>query len=325
MKKSMMLSLTVIGSLFFLGCQPEKEVKLPTQVVKPTKTQYNPLLRSLNDMIGVFKKKPIEVVIYGEIENKSSEVGKLPNDISLMVDTTLNQIGKNVEVYAVGEIAPEDKANVYLIHGAITKYDLVASSGHGNNAGLHGGGGRGEYDTDFSNSTKNNERHLGLTFNMANFATGKYIPRVLTKNEMTLHKKTNDSDFGFSILGSGFGLSNNNMKADGVHETIEKLVDFSIAELIAKTTNVPYWFLTDTAKPNEDIINNLVDEFYTLKTPEKIKRISYLLNLHNHSTKVTSDISEELTKDIKAYKQAHGFSKIDNTINKELYVSLLRR
>ena len=325
MNKKTVLSWTVVGSLLLLGCQHENNIKLPTQVMKQTKTQYNPLLRKLNTMIGVFRKKPIEVVTFGAIENQSTATGKVPNDITLMVDSTLNQIGKNVEVYAVGEISPEDKSNVYLVHGAITKYDLVASSGHGNNAGLHGGGGRGEYDTDFSNSTKNDERHLGLTFNMANFATGKYIPRVVVKNELTLHKKSDDDDFGFSILGSGFGFSNNNMKADGVHESIEKLVDFSIAELIAKTTNVPYWLLGDNGRADEDIVNHLVDEFYTLKTPEKIKRISYLLNLHNHSTKVTSDMTEEFVRDIKAYKKAQGFSKIDDTLNKELYLSLLKR
>ena len=164
---------------------------------------------------------------------------------------------------------------------------------------------------------------MGISFNVSTSEQKNYIPRVSASNEIKIQKKSNSNDFGFSILGTGFGINNSKMKSQGVHEALKILVNFSAIELIGKIGNLPYWLLTN-GEANQDIIDYLGNKFYQLTLNKKIKHISYMLSLKNSNVRLTNSITKELSQAIIDYKKSYNSKIIDNSITHELYLNLLK-
>ena len=320
------LSTIVAGLVLLTGCaMNEEHIQLPEIEVTSSATKYEDTLRRLNKMIGVFHELPITIIV-NTVENRTTGIEKVPADITTMVDTSFTNIGNMISNVAMSHATPkiddESAKNSYYIHGAITTYDVIESEKHGINAGLHFGSGRGENDSDGSTDYDNKVSEIGITLNASNVKTGKYVSRASTKNGLKVYKKSSSNDFGFSILGSGFGFSNSKMKTQSMHHSLEVLVDLSVVELLGKVLKLPYWMLTDGV-PNKNVLAEIEKEFYSLAPYKKIKRISYLLSLQDNNIQVSENITPVLTQAIIRFKQKHHFSKIDNSINKELYMTIL--
>ena len=309
-------------TFLLFGCIKE-QTNLENLEAKQDSTKYDKALRKMNNMVAVFNEKSIGIAVTS-IENKTSALGKLPQNITTMVNTSFNNMGNNIiNIYnAIAIPDTNSTKDTYYIYGAIIKYDTLESSRKGREGGISGSYQGQSFDGDGSVNYENSMSNIGISFNVSSLKKGIYLPRVSTTNEIKIQRKSNGNDFGFSILGTGFGINNDNMKSHGVHEALNILVNFSAIELIGKIGNLPYWLLTN-GKPNQDIISYLGDKFYQLPLHKKIKQISYMLSLQNSNIRVTNTITKELSQAIINYKKKHNIKIVDNSISHELYLKIL--
>jgi len=321
MRKITKLSAIVLSLLLLSGCMPEPTVKLDKagSKIEQDQTSYSSVLRDLNEMIRIFHGRPMNVVV-DSIENKTAARSKLPLDITDMVKTSFLKIGDFVNV--IYNNNSEGMKDFYMINGAITQYDVIRTQDKGVNAAATGTVNGQRYDSDGSMDSEDQTVKLTLTFNPANAITGNYISRANTNNTVTIEKKSSAKEFAFSILGSGFGYNNAVTKAQGIHASIDVLVELSVVEVLGKLGKFPYWLLLKGGKVNPDIVNELSHKFLRLPLNKKIEQISYLLKLRGKNVAVTSVMNDNLRQAIIEYKKEHGM-EADDTITKELYISLL--
>jgi hypothetical protein len=321
MKKTIKLSLVTLSLLMIGGCQPSP-ITMEEQGTSVQTTTYTESLRNANTMIEMFHGKKVFIYV-DSVKNLTSEKGKVPPELSVVVKSSLNGIGSNVAVIAdpSREIAI-GKSRFYKINGGVTQFDVTDNSGSGIKASGQGtyNGQQGVVDGGVKSGDKTTK--LTLTFNPQDGMTGMLVPLTSTANQIIVKKKSSSNEFAFSILGSGIGINNAISKSHGIHSSLKILVELSIVETLGKLTKYPYWLLTG-GKANSEIINHLSREFLRDKLDEKIQKISYLFQLRGENIQATKVLSDDLKKLIIKYKSSHGMPSNDN-IDRTFYISLLR-
>ncbi|MBD3795692.1 MAG: hypothetical protein IE881_07145 [Epsilonproteobacteria bacterium] len=328
MTRRIVISSLLVATILFTGCNPgkitEPEIDLPeNSAVEEKITKYTDALENLNEIMEVYQEGSIALTV-APVENKTAAIGQLPNDVTIMVKSAINQIGGKVRVYMYTDGVLGSVKNLYVIEGAITEFDTTSSSRRGFNAGLHGGKGRGEFDTDGSADDDDSISNMTVDFNIIDAATGAYVPNVHTSNSIKIIKKSASNDFGFSILGSGFGLSASASKSQGVHSAIRLLVDLSIVELIGKLKEYPYWVAVSGGKVNQRLLRRMKRNFSRYSTDRKTLNITHLLSVMDPSLGgAATQLTPETSQAIVNYKKKHGLMPIDNSLSADLYIHLL--
>ena len=303
--------------LLLTGCS-EHNINLPDSQIIISNTPYSEVKEDINNMLMVFYGKPINILV-DAIENKTKEQAELPTDISVMVNTSFNEIGTYVNTIANPSMAVGKQT--YIIHGAITEYDVIEEQSSGINSDVEAGKGKGKWTGSGGLDRENKTTKLAINFNPENIKTGSFVTKSSTANKITIYQKSSANEFGFSILGSGFGYNSSITKSQGVHSSIAVLVDLSVAEVLGKIAKFPYWLLTK-GKPNRSIINQLSNEFLDEKLHQKLYKISYILSLQDNSIQPTRVMTKSLREAILRYKTAHGMR--DNlNLSQRFYRSLL--
>lgn len=320
MRKIIKLSVVTIGLLWVTGCTPPKVVLTESGNIYDIKTNYTEALRTIDTMIAVFNGQPVGIYIK-PIADRTASGGKLPRDISTVVKKSFNSIGPNVKTMFTINLKKPPKNKFYIIDGAITEFDLVQVAGSSRDAAGKGTyqGQQGSVDAGLDQEDKLTK--LAITFNPQDPTTGSYVPNASTSNRIEVNQKSAGNEIAISILGSGIGLSNSVTKAQGIHSSINILVELSVVELLGKLTNYPYWLLTK-GDVNQDIVAHLTRSFVRDKLNQKIKKVSYLLSLRNKNVQQTTMMNATLKQAIIDYKVAKGMTAND-TLSIQLYKSLL--
>jgi len=306
-------------ALLFIGCtQPNPTVPPIGDEIVSAETKYSKIKEDINNMLIVFYGRPISIFI-AEITNKTKESADLPTNISDIVETSFNEIGEHVNVIAdynkIGE------KQVYIIHGAITEYDVIEERNNGRNIDVEAGKGKGEWIVDGGLDRESKITKLAINFNPENMVTGSFVSKSSTANKITIYQNSSASDFGFSIFGSGFGKNESITRSQGIHSSITVLVDLSVAEVLGKLANFPYWLLTK-GKVNRTVLNRLTDRFLDDKLHQKLYKVSYLLSLEDSQVEATRVMTKSLENAIKRYKLAHGM-RANLYLSQQFYRSLL--
>jgi len=326
-QKSIFLS-GLLSIWLLTGCNPGSMVKPKVELaensaVEEKMNKYTDALENLNELMEVYRESGINLAIM-PVENKTAAIGKLPNDITIMVKSAINEIGDKVHVFQYSDQVLNDVKKLYLVEGAITEFDTTNKTKRGFNAGLHGGGGRGEYDGDGSSDADDSISNMTIDFNLIDAATGAYVPKVHTSNSIKIIKKSASNDFGFSILGSGFGLSASASKSQGVHSAIRLLVDLSMVELIGKFREYPYWVAVSGGKVNQRLLRRMKRNFSRFPEESKAIYITHLLSLIDPSIKGQQPKLDAKTQNaLLNYKKKYGLMPIDTSLTPELYIHLL--
>jgi len=277
-------------------------------------------IESVNDMIETFYGKTVYVYI-PRIQNQTTSV-ELPNDISMMVRSQFNSIGNNLYLLSQINLNHLPAEDVFIIGGAITAFD---PNGESIEQGLQISGEGQKAGEMLSISLKDNMRtkitKLGITFNPSSAKTGNYISRTSVSNTIEVRNRSDNDKSSYSIFGVKIDMTENQLKSDGIHHSLRKLVQISTIEVLGRLLNYPYWLLTQT-EPDEDILNYLSQNFIHDTIPKKIFKISYLLHLQNNAIEVTSIFTNRLKRAIIAYKREHALTP-NETISKRFYQSLL--
>jgi hypothetical protein len=325
MKRIISLSLVAVGILIFSsGCATDSpDVDEAGKTVMETNTVYSSVLPEINNMVKVFRNEPINVFV-NTIENKTGNRGKLPADITAIVNTTFTKIGNYVVPIFNIEASENAKRQTFIINGAITEFDVIESKDSGINAAGTGtvGKNHNRYDTEGSIDSENQKVILGISLIPSDMHTGNYIPLKSTSNRVVIEKKSSANEFAFSILGSGFGFNNAITKSQGIHQSITALVELSVAEVLGKLGNFPYWLLLKGGKVDQNVLNNLVHQFLREPLNKKIEQVSYLLRLRGKDVEVTRVMTPKLKKAIIEFKKEHGLPA-DDTLSKDFYIALL--
>ena len=324
-----LLTVSIITAITLLtGCNPGKivapEVELAeNSAVEEKMNKYTDALENLNELMEVYKESGISLAVM-PVENKTSAIGKLPNDVTIMVKSAINEIGSKVRVFQYSDQVLNDVKKLYIVEGAITEFDTTNKTKKGFNAGVHGGGGRGEYDTDGSSDADDSVSHMTIDFNLIEASTGAYVPKVHTSNTIKIIKKSASNDFGFSILGSGFGLSASGSKSQGIHSAIRLLVDLSMVELIGKFREYPYWVAVSGGKVNQRLLRRMKKNFLRFPAESKSIYITHLLSLIDSSIKGQESQLDARTKQaIVKYKTEYALMPVNADLTPELYIHLL--
>jgi hypothetical protein len=320
MKKIIKLSVVTIGLLLITGCTPPKVEMSESGTINDIKTDYTQALRNIDPMIAVFNGKPVSIFIK-PIADRTASGGKLPRDISTVVKKSFNSIGSNVKTMFTINMKNPPKNKFYIIEGAITEFDLVKVAGSGRDAAGQGTYNNQKGSVDFGMDQEDKLTKLAITFNPQDPRTGNYVPNASTSNRIEINQKSAGNEVAISILGSGIGLNNSLTKAQGIHSSINILVELSVVELLGKLTNYPYWLLT-RGKVNQDIVAHLSRRFLRDRLNQKIQKISYLLSLRNTDIQTTTMMNSTLKQAIINYKVANGMAAND-IISTKLYKSLL--
>jgi hypothetical protein len=327
MQKKLLLSMATIV-LLMTGCNPGVMAKpdvvlAENSAVEEKMNKYTDALENLNELMEVYRESGIALAIM-PVENKTSAIGKLPNDVTIMVKSAINEIGDKVRVYQYSDSVLNSVKKLYLVEGAITEFDTTNKSKQAANGGLHGGGGRGEYDSDASSDADDSISNMTIDFNLIEASTGAYVPKVHTSNSIKIIKKSASNDFGFSILGSGFGLSASASKSQGIHSAIRLLVDLSMVELIGKFREYPYWVAVSGGKVNQRLLRRMKRNFSRYPAESKSIFITHLLSIIDPSIKPQQkEITAKVKKAIINYKTKYALMPIDGSLTPDLYIHLL--
>lgn len=302
------------------GCA-EPKVTLPQHSeIQKVSTDYSNALEYLDSMINIFNNGKPMVVVVTAIEDKTASQGKVPQDITDIVKTSFNKIGKNVVTLFTYDIDTE-KRKVYLINGAITEFDIIQTQSNSKLASAEFGGEDYRTNSDAALESGNKITKLALNFNPADPETGTYISRTSTSNKITIYQKQRANEFAFSILGTGFGFSNAMTKTQGLHSSITVLAELSVAEVLGKLGKFPYWLVTH-GKADKDVLNHLSKSFLQDTVTSKIRKISYLLRLKGYPIQISNVMTPSLKNAIFKYKTSKNIDP-NHFITKQLYVSLL--
>ena len=308
---------TVALMLTLMGCSQVSPV-LPKYDTAVSATKYSGIKDEINRMVAIYYGKPINILV-DAIENRTKEQAELPTDISDIVKTSFNEIGTNVNTIANHNMIGDKQ--VYIIHGAITAYDVTEERSKGKNYDVEAGKGKGETTSSGGLDAESKKAQLAINFNPEDIKTGNFVSKASTSNKITIYQKSNASEFGFSIFGSGFGYNETITRSQGIHSSIAVLVDLSVAEVLGKILKFPYWILTK-GKPNRTILHQLSDEFLDDTIPQKLYKISYLLTLKGENSQITNSMTPSLQKAIYQYKNAHGM-RANLYLSQEFYTKLL--
>ena len=89
---------TIVLALIFVGCSSLSPILPPTgSEINQSQTPYSKIKEDINNMLIVFYGRPINILV-DAIENRTKEQAELPTNISVIVNTSFNEIGSYVKL-----------------------------------------------------------------------------------------------------------------------------------------------------------------------------------------------------------------------------------
>ncbi|MEA2110924.1 MAG: hypothetical protein U9P71_02630 [Campylobacterota bacterium] len=240
MKKSI-LSLSLLASVIFVGCAPTPTVVHQEQSISSVHTkEYN----QISQFAQKLNRSNVETIyIYidkdGSRNMAGSGAGELPPKVRTLLTSILSDFGQKVQVVdsfatAVSMLQdPEIASQVYVLDGAITRYDKdIMSQSSGFDFGFDFGSGEGEGSSDSDFKDKDKLSILGIDFYLRQ---GGFIA-YKTSSQIDLRTTTRGYSFGVSINKGGIGMSGYKTIKDGVGLSVRKLLQASMYDLIQQVS-----------------------------------------------------------------------------------------
>ncbi len=294
-------------------------------------TKFSDSLKNLGRLAETYKDSAFTLTAL-PVENKTAARGKLPSDITVMVESALTSIGSKLIVAKPYDYMDPSTAvgEYFLIKGAITEYDVVTKSARSMQSAFSltklaniGRGNDKSGDIDGGIDSEFQEARIAIDFNIVDAKTGNFIAGVQSKNSMKIGSLTDSHDFGFSIAGSGIGISGSVTKQQGIHQAIRLLVELSIVELIGKLRTYPYWIAIHNGQIDNDLLKKMESDFNQHDKETRKIYIQHLLSIIYPDVSIGQKGMQNTNKRIKEFKKSTGIIPYTNEINTELYTKLL--
>lgn len=321
-------ALTILPACsYFVATTGKEDVKkMDDKMAKePEKrtTPYDDSLKQFGKMLEAYNISQVRV--QSKLISNDTASKTLPDDISKMLSSAVNKIGKQVVYipydpnYIKNELALGGNINRQLpqivIEGAITEHDKdIVSKNKGAEAeamaGLADGG--AHYDTDASVS------RLAMDLHLADYKKQAYFPGVQAINAINITKDKQGWGVAAYYMGCGLSFNSSVQSKQGEYAAIRLLVELSVLELLGKYFDVPYWRCMPGATPDQDMIERLKDEFSQLSPNNQYAYIKQYLFMHGYgSIRLNTPLTQE---DVNLINSAKGKYAASN--NTELFMKL---
>jgi len=296
-----------------------------TQRPVENRSVYTDSLYGLRELLKAIKATPICIAVE-PISDQSASGGKLPTQVSMMVETTVNKLsGNNVHhiPYTDRSLNTPRNSPILTIHGAITEYDTdqeTISTGGGVGGFMEMGSTEGDFSAERDSGMSISS--LSIDFSLSDKEKHIYVPGLHVSNNMRLIKITTGDGFGFAIQGTGLNFNETLTFKVAEHKALRLLIELSILELIGRYYKVPYWVcLIDPDNVEDTIVDNMIFSFKGAQKVEKGRKLQELLNyVKNNKLVVDGIIGPNTKKMIKEYADARG---VDYTNYEAVYRQLL--
>jgi len=215
-------------------------------------TKYDDALYSLGQMLDAYGCQTVRVQVR-EIDNRTASK-KLPGDVTQMTITALNKIGKHLQIIdydqeqlgidlAIGIHTMERVVPDLALRGAITEFDKKIEKERGLGLGISADtfGINADADADVNYDTSAAGITAAMDFQLIDYKTQTLISGIQAANRINLYNASKGGGLSLSFAGSGGDFSAKVKKTQGVHASLRLLVELSIAEIVGKYNNVPYW------------------------------------------------------------------------------------
>ena len=292
-------------------------------------TQYSDALDGMKELVDIYDKNTIYLAVE-PIENQTAAAGKVPSVITMMVESSVNKMSCNkivVVPYTDQTFSQYRNRRLYVVHGAITEFDSGIVRG---SSGIDGSGyiKSGATDIDAGGNRDNDyERSsISIDFSMLDVRRNRYVTGLQVSNKMQVQKTTKSQGFGFTVFGSGMNVNASASYQQGIHSALRLLVELSMAELVGRFHDLPYWV---TIYHRNDITGGVAEkmqtDFINASERDKAKQIQRLLSFV-YGQKMTIDgvIGKKTKATIRKFKKENNIMPADSSLNKELYLEALK-
>jgi len=329
------LSLGLVLLVGACGLNPQNaDVDLNVTLPEAKLTIYQDAIRSLGMMSVIYGTPSLNIMSKTIGDNTGSSAAtraEIPRDITEIVKSTLNAIGGNVtfipydpEFFAMSvntgysETAFENKKIPdVVVSGGITEFDrgLVTK---GDSSEIEAT--LGDYGMSFEDQNKGSLAQVTLDFNLIDFKTLAGIPRIQAVNGIQLHKAVKEDSFAFTIKSVTFGAKGTIKKVQGRHAAVRLLVQLSMAQLIGRYQNIPYWRLLPGGQRDQVVIDRVLNGFYELSESEKIVTMQSYLYLYGYPVQLTGRLDPATKAALEEFSSKNGLSNAG--VNEATYLAL---
>jgi len=336
MKIKISFRLAVLMMFFVLalsGCSTAKKAMVPEiKQLEMLPVQMNSKYSSALDRLGVLmetiNERPIMVSVPPVINQTGGEgQGVLPQDITVMVEAALQNIGETVIVSPYGGSVSlpltelDATSGIYNIHGAITEFDAATTStSSGGQVGLSFNDildVSAESDTEISSGT------IAMNFMVLDRRRGVYVSGVKAAVKMTFSKQTEGQGYSFALVGNGFGLRGSATTKTPIHHMINILVEYSVVQLIGRLKEYPYWLVIKGAAPDYRYIAKMKRSFNKQSEERKNAMVTFIMSTIDQSVEVSRVIDSRTREKIKYLKVKLGVVPANGKVTERFYIKLL--
>jgi len=288
----------------------DQSMELPERNI----TAYDDALYQLGRMLTAYSR-PTTRVYCRPIVNATAS-GSLPSDVTQLTQTAISKIGPKFQYIDIdrkqlsvdlarNETSMERVIPDLAIKGAITEYDLKLEQNSQKEGDVLAFVGEGQIDAGFNEYGNASAVTMAMDYLMLDYETQMSIPFVQGANRMNLYTSTEGSDYGISVLGTGFGVNCRVKRSQGLHAGLRLLVELNVLEIIGKYHRVPYWRCLPNGQVDERLVDRYVQEIKS--DPNALTTMKWLAYAHGcemdlHSTGLSANEIEQLLE----LKQHYG-------------------
>lgn len=327
---------TTVSLLSACGLNPQSaDTDLNVTLPEAKITVYTKAINRIGMMHMIYGAEPLKIMSNNIFDNTGTSGAtqfEIPQDITVMVKSTLNSIGGNIKYIPydpdfmintsnIGYSEFEEKVKPdVIVSGGITEFDrgLVTK---GDELDLDAEFGD-EYGVNFADQNKHSLANITLDFNLIDFTTFTGIPRIQAINGIKVHKGLKEDAIGFTVKSVTFGVKGTMKKVQGRHAAIRLLVQLSMVQIIGRYAQLPYWRLIPGAVEDEVVIDFVLNSFYEKTEIEKIATMQMYLYMYGYDVELTGRKDSQTDA---ALQQFAGKFGIQNPgIDEKTYMALYR-
>lgn len=266
---------------WFMGKTSDEEVKeMDKEVaesVSEKQTPYDEALKQFGLMLDAYNIS--EIRVQSKLISNQTAEKDLPDDVSRMLISAVNKIGKKVVYIPYDPTYVINEANTggdiaralpqIVLAGGITEFDKdliekgrelktevsIQKGDYGSNYSHDGGAG---YEAESGVS------RITLDLQLLNYKTQTYMPGIQAINSANIRKTKLGWGVGYYFQGSGMSFQYSLKKKQGKYQALRLLVELSVLEVLGKYFDIPYWKCIPGMAVDNGMVGRMREEFATL-------------------------------------------------------------
>ena len=187
-----------------------------------------------------------------------------------------------------------------IVDGGITEFDRgLETKGDSTDIGIDGTFKGGKlFGFESEDASQGSLARVTLDFNLIDFETFSGIPQMQAINSIKLHKAVRSDSIGFTIISASFGAKGSVKKVQGRHAAVRLLVQLSMLQVVGKYQQVPYWRLLAGSVRDVNLLNRVIDDYYSLPSNLRTARMQVFLALNGYPVDING-VQDQKTQDAK--------------------------